>query len=116
MASITFKGSAISTVGTLPAVGSAAPAFTLCGGDLSEISLASFAGKTVVLNIVPSLDTGVCQTSARRFNELAAGRDGTVVVNVSLDLPFAQGRFCSSEGLEDVSNLSAFRGSDFGAD
>ena len=70
----------------------------------------------MVLNIVPSLDTGVCQTSARRFNELAAGRDGTVVVNVSLDLPFAQGRFCSSEGLEDVSNLSAFRGSDFGAD
>lgn len=116
MAAITFKGTPISTVGTLPKEGAVAPGFTLCGGDLSEVSLGSFAGKTVILNIVPSLDTGVCQASARRFNELAADISETVVVNVSLDLPFAAGRFCASEGLDNVVNVSGFRGSDFGAD
>ncbi len=116
MATITFKGSPIHTSGSLPDIGSPAPHFTLCGGDLSEVSLPSFADKTLVLNIVPSLDTGVCQASARRFNEITAGLQNVVVANVSLDLPFAQSRFCTSEGLANVRNLSAFRSPSFGSD
>jgi thiol peroxidase len=114
MAQITFKGSPIQTCGELPAVGTAAPDFVLCGGDLSDVSLSDFAGKTVILNIVPSLDTGVCQASARRFNEIACQVKDVKIVNVSLDLPFAQGRFCGSENLQDVVNLSAFRSPEFG--
>jgi thiol peroxidase len=114
MASITFKGTPITTLGNLPDVGAPAPDFRLVGGDLSESTLASFAGKTLVLNIVPSLDTGICQASARRFNEEAIQRPNVVVANVSLDLPFAQGRFCESAGLKNVKNLSAFRSPDFG--
>ncbi len=116
MASITFKGSPVSTVGELPALQSDAPAFSLVNGELADISLSDYAGKTVVLNIVPSLDTSVCQASARRFNEEASSLENTVVVNVSCDLPFAMGRFCSSEGLENVDNLSVFRSPEFGGD
>jgi thiol peroxidase len=115
MAKITFKGSPIRTCGELPEVGGAAPNFVLCGGDLSDVALSDFAGKTVILNIVPSLDTGVCQASARRFNEIASQVKDVKILNVSLDLPFAQGRFCGSEGLHDVINLSAFRSPDFGS-
>jgi thioredoxin-dependent peroxiredoxin len=116
MAQITFKGTPISTLGSLPAVGAAAPGFKLVAGDLSESTLADFAGKTLILNIVPSLDTGICQASARRFNEEAIQHPDVIVANVSLDLPFAQGRFCESAGLKNVKNLSAFRSPDFGKD
>lgn len=116
MANITFKGSPIQTCGELPAVGTAAPDFVLCGGDLSDVALSDFAGQTVILNIVPSLDTGVCQASARRFNEIASQVKDVKILNVSLDLPFAQGRFCGSENLNDVVNLSAFRSTEFGKD
>ncbi len=113
MATTHFKGNPVHTNGELPAVGSKAPDFTLIAGDLSEKSLADFAGKRKILNIVPSLDTPVCATSARRFNEAAAKLDGTVVLVVSADLPFAQGRFCSTEGLEDVVPLSMMRDREF---
>lgn len=116
MAQITLKGSPIHTVGELPPVGSPAPAFVLCGSDLSDVSLADFSGKTVVLNIFPSLDTSVCQASARRFNEIASSVSGVTVLNISLDLPFAQARFCGGEGLDHVVNLSAFRNPAFGKD
>jgi thiol peroxidase len=114
MTQILFKGSPIHTCGSLPEVQTAAPDFLLCNGDLENVSLKYFAGKTLVLNIVPSLDTSVCQASARRFNELVQALEGVVMANVSCDLPFAQGRFCSSEGLSDVINLSSFRSTDFG--
>lgn len=114
MAEIQFKGSPIHTSGDLPAVGSAAPDFTLVTGELGEASLADYAGKTLVLNIVPSLDTGVCQASARRFNEILDSLEDVVVANISIDLPFAQGRFCESEGLSSVTNLSTFRSPEFG--
>jgi thiol peroxidase len=116
MAQIHFKGNPIHTSGSLPETGSKAPGFTLCTGDLEDVSLDAFPGKTLILNIVPSLDTSVCQASARRFNEIVNGMEGVVIANVSCDLPFAQGRFCSSEGLEDVKNLSSFRSPDFGND
>ena len=109
MASITLKGNAINTSGSLPEVGSAAPAFTLVKVDLSEVSLSDFAGKTVVLNIFPSIDTGVCATSVRTFNEKAA--DGAVVLNVAADLPFALKRFCGAEGIDKVDSASSFRSS-----
>jgi thiol peroxidase len=114
MASITLKGTPIHTVGTLPSVGSPAPAFNLVDGGLAEVTLASFAGKTVILNIVPSLDTGICQLSAKHFNQDVATLPNTAVVNVSMDLPFAQKRFCEAEKLSHISNLSGFRSSDFG--
>jgi thiol peroxidase len=113
MAEITFRGNPIHTVGELPAVGAPAPEFTLVGGDLADVKLADFAGKKVVLNIFPSIDTGVCQASVRAFNERAGGREDVTVLNVSADLPFAQGRFCGAEGIEGVTNASTFR-SDFG--
>lgn len=116
MASITLKGNECNTCGDLPAVGSAAPAFTLIGHDLSEVTLGSFKGKNVVLSIFPSMDTPVCANSVRAFNEKAAGLANTVVVNVSLDLPFAHKRFCESAGIENVTNLSAFRSAEFGTD
>ncbi len=105
MAKITLKGNSIHTSGNLPSVGSDAPGFKLVGNDLSEVELAGFAGKSVVLNIFPSLDTPVCATTVRRFNELAAGREGTVVLCISADLPFAQARFCGAEGIENVQTL-----------
>jgi len=115
MATITFKGDPVETVGTLPASGTPAPAFTLCGGDLSDVTLASLAGKTVLLNIVPSLDTSVCVLSAKRFNQEAAARPDTVMLTVSADLPFAQGRVCGEEGIESIQSVSSFR-STFGTD
>lgn len=115
MANITFQGNPITTSGELPAVGSKAPDFTVVDTDLGEVSLGGFAGKRVVLNIFPSVDTGVCAASVRRFNELAAGLENTVVLNVSRDLPFALGRFCGAEGIDNVVAASAFRSS-FGED
>ncbi len=115
MATITFQGKAIHTCGDLPAVGSRAPDFKLVNNRLKEVSLASYAGKKKVLNIVPSLDTPTCQTSTRKFNEKAASLDNTVVLAISADLPFAQNRFCEAEGIKDVIPLSSFR-SDFAKD
>ena len=115
MAEISLKGNSIHTSGNLPSVGSDAPGFKLVANDLSEVELAGFAGKNVVLNIFPSLDTPVCATAVRRFNELAAGREGTVVLCISADLPFAQARFCGAEGIENVQTLSSFRNPGFGA-
>ena len=111
MAAVTFKGTQTRTVGQLPAVGSVAPPFSLVNGALEDVSIDAYAGKKKVLNIVPSLDTGVCATSTRTFNQKAAGRDDTVVLVISKDLPFAQKRFCVAEGLTNVTSLSAFRGS-----
>ena len=98
MADITFHGNPVHTRGELPAVGSRAPEIDLVGVDLGPVTLAGLAGRRVVLNIFPSLDTSVCATSVRRFNELAAGLENTTVVCVSKDLPFAAGRFCTTEG------------------
>ena len=116
MASITLKGTAIETVGELPATGSSAADFVLVGSDLSEVKLSDYKGKNVVLNIFPSIDTGVCAASARRFNQEASSRDNTVVLNISADLPFAHGRFCEVEGLKDAIPVSVFRTPDFGKD
>jgi thiol peroxidase len=116
MANITLKGNPIHTVGELPAVGATAPAFRLVRTDLAEVALADLAGKHVVLNVFPSVDTAVCAMSVRKFNEQAAGLPDTVVVCVSKDLPFALKRFCGAEGIENVVAASAFRGPDFGAD
>jgi len=113
MANITLGGSPIHTIGDLPTVGSKAPDFKLTGGDLKDLSLKDFAGKKKVLNIVPSLDTAVCATSARRFNESAGKLPGTVVLVVSSDLPFASKRFCAAEGLQNVVPLSMMRSRDF---
>ncbi|THB79164.1 MAG: thiol peroxidase [Desulfobulbaceae bacterium] len=114
MATITLKGNEIQTVGSLPEVGSDAPDFTLVKTDLSETSLKDYAGKTLVLNIFPSIDTGVCAASTRRFNSEASGKDNVVVVCISADLPFAHGRFCEAEGLTDVVPTSVFRAPEFG--
>lgn len=117
MATTAFKGSPVQTVGTLPSVGAAAPSYDLVGDGLSPLTNADAAGKRVVLNIFPSLDTGVCAASVRKFNELAAGLENTVVLNVSADLPFAQARFCGAEGIENAKVGSSFRssfGQDFG--
>ena len=114
MATITLKGNPIHTVGALPAAGNPAPTFTLTDGGLAETSLASLAGKTVILNIVPSLDTGICALSAKHFNADVGGLPNTVVVNVSMDLPFAQKRFCDAEKLEHILNWSGFRSPAFG--
>ena len=115
MTSVTFHGSPAHTIGELPAVGSKAPAFELVGADLGSLTSASLAGRRVVLNIFPSVDTGVCATSVREFNKRASGLTNTTVVCVSKDLPFAQARFCGAEGLDDVVTASAFR-STFGED
>jgi thioredoxin-dependent peroxiredoxin len=114
MAQITMRGNPINTVGELPAVGAAAPAFNLTGSDLGAVNSAQFDGKPVLLNIFPSVDTPVCATSVRTFNERAAA-GGLAVVNVSNDLPFAQARFCGAEGIENAQSASAFRDS-FGQD
>ena len=116
MTTITLKGNPIETVGELPKVGTKAPSFNLVAHDLSEISLDSLAGKKVVLNIFPSVDTGTCAMSVRKFNEKASGLDNTVVICVSADLPFAAGRFCGAEGIENVKTGSIFRQPAFGVD
>lgn len=115
MANTAFKGTPVQTIGELPAVGEQAPSFTLTDTDLADLTSDSLAGRRVVLNIFPSVDTGVCAASVRRFNELAAGLDNTTVVCVSADLPFALGRFCGAEDIENVTAASVFR-SDFGSD
>lgn len=116
MAKITFKGNPVATSGDLPKVGAAAPAFTLTKNDLSPVSDKDLAGKNVVLNIFPSIDTGVCATSVRKFNQQAASLPNTTVVCVSKDLPFAQKRFCGAEGIDKVQTASWFKGQDFGKD
>lgn len=114
MAEITLKGNPIHTVGDLPAVGAEAPDFVLTGKDLSDVKLSDMRGKKVVLNIFPSLDTEVCAASVRRFNSEAQGRENTAVICASLDLPFAHGRFCTTEGLENVVPASELRDRSFG--
>ncbi|MCI1746670.1 MAG: thiol peroxidase [Acidipropionibacterium sp.] len=117
MAETKFKGNPVHTVGELPAVGSALPAFTLTGSDLGDLTSDSLAGRKVILNIFPSLDTGTCAASVRTFNKKAAGLQDTTVLCVSNDLPFAQARFCGAEGIENVTTASGFRstfGDDFG--
>lgn len=110
MAKITLAGNSINTIGELPKIGEIAKDFVLVAADLSEKSLADFKGKKVILNFFPSIDTGVCATSTRKFNEKASSLENTLVINISKDLPFALSRFCASEGLESVINLSDFRG------
>ena len=114
MAKITLAGNSINTKGNLPSVGSVAPDFSLVKTDLSELTLLSEKGKRIVLNIFPSLDTSVCATSVRTFNKLAAKMDNTIVLAISKDLPFAHARFCTTEGIDKVSPLSAFRDHAFG--
>ncbi len=113
MAKITLKGTPWETNGELPVVGSTAADFTLVNGSLQAVGLADFAGKRKVLSTVPSLDTGVCAASTRRFNEQASALENTVVLIVSGDLPFAQNRFCEAEGLADVVPLSMIRSKKF---
>ena len=111
MATTALKGTPVQTNSDLPATGSAAPDFLLVGVDLSESTLGSFEGKKKILTINPSYDTPVCQAAARTFNQRAANLDNVVVLVISPDLPFAQNRFCTAEGLEGVVPLSTFRGS-----
>ncbi|WP_426153920.1 thiol peroxidase [Pseudomonas sp. DC3000-4b1] len=113
MAQVTLKGNPVRIDGQLPQPGDIAPAFSLVGGDLSDKSLESFAGKRKVLNIFPSVDTPTCATSVRKFNAEASKLSDTVVLCISADLPFAQSRFCGAEGLENVVNLSTLRGREF---
>src|SRR5688572_26909829 len=116
MAQVTLKGNPCQTNGHLPAVGSQAPAFVLTGKDLKDVTLADFAGTRLVLNIVPSLDTGTCAASARKFNSVADTLANTKVLVISADLPFAQGRFCTTEGLANVIPLSLMRDKTFAQD
>ena len=113
METVYFQGTPCHTYGKVPEVGTKAPEFTLTGKDLQDITLASFPGKRVVLNVFPSLDTPVCAMSVRKFNQEASGLDDVVVLCVSMDLPFAMQRFCTLEGLENVVPASAFRSKDF---
>ena len=114
MATVTLQGNPCNLIGELPATGSSAPDFVLVAGDLSTASLNTYAGKKIILNIFPSIDTDVCATSVRKFNKEASELENTVVLCISKDLPFAQGRFCGAEGLEDVVTLSDFRSDAFG--
>lgn len=114
MATVTFKGNPVTTSGELPKIGDAAPNFRLIGTDLSAKSLNDYLGHNVVLNIFPSVDTGVCAQSVRTFNEKASQLDNTKVLCISKDLPFAFTRFCAAEGLDNVESLSDFRDGNFG--
>ena len=116
MATVTLHGDECNTNGELPAVGSTAPDFYLVDGKLNDVHLADYSGKKKLLNIVPSLDTPTCATSTRKFNEKMAGRDDVVVLVVSADLPFAQGRFCEAEGIKNVTTLSMMRTRRFARD
>ena len=111
--SVTLGGTPVTLFGEFPQMGQTAPAFTLVGKDLNDISLKEFAGKRKILNVFPSLDTGVCAASARKFNVAVEKLENTVVLNISADLPFAMARFCGAEGLTNVINLSLMRGRDF---
>jgi len=113
MASVTLGGNPITVAGSLPRKGDVAPEFSLTAKDLKDVGLKDFAGKRKVLNIVPSLDTPVCAKSTRVFNEKAGSASNTVVLVISADLPFAAGRFCSAEGVNNVVTLSTLRGGDF---
>ena len=113
MANVTLGGNAVTVNGNFPKAGDTAPDFTLTGKDLKEVGLKDYQGKRKVLNIVPSLDTPVCQTSTRTFNQRASSLSNTVVLVISADLPFVGGRFCGAEGLNDVVTLSTFRNRDF---
>jgi len=115
MATTTWDGAPVHTCGDLPAIGAALPAFTVVGTDLADVTAESLSGSRLICNIFPSIDTGVCAMSVRRFNQLAANLPGTKVLCVSKDLPFALGRFCGAEGIENVTTASAFRSS-FGED
>ncbi|MCU7924088.1 MAG: thiol peroxidase [Candidatus Thiodiazotropha sp. (ex Dulcina madagascariensis)] len=116
MSTITLEGNTINTNGDLPTVGSVAPAFSLTAADLSDVSLSDYAGKRKLLNILPSLDTGVCATSTIKFNQAMADKSNAVALVISADLPFAQGRFCSAEGIENVIPLSMMRNRNFAKD
>ena len=116
MAQVSLNGTPFNTNGELPAVGSTAPDFHLVDGELNDVSLADFAGKKKLVSIVPSLDTPTCATSTKVFNERLGGRDDVVVLVVSADLPFAQGRFCQAEGTADVKTLSMMRSRNFAKD
>jgi thiol peroxidase len=116
MAQTALEGNPVNLAGELPAVGSQAPDFRLTAGDLKDVTLADFAGKKKLLNIVPSLDTGVCAASTKKFNEAMAGRDDAVALVISADLPFASSRFCSAEGITNVTNLSMMRSRNFAKD
>ncbi len=116
MAQITLKGSPVHTNGDIPKPGSKAPDFKLTGADLGDVTLASYKGKKRLLNIVPSLDTPVCATSTRKFNDYAKGRDDVVMLIVSADLPFAQSRFCGAENTKNVVTLSMMRDRHFAKD
>ena len=111
MATVNLRGNPIHTSGELPEVGAQAPDFTVTGGDLSDVTLDQFAGKQLILNIYPSVDTPTCAASTRAFNERVGGRDDAAVLCVSQDLPFAFGRFCGAEGIENVKTGSVFRSS-----
>jgi thioredoxin-dependent peroxiredoxin len=114
MGKVSLKGNPVKTSGSLPEKGTIAPGFTLVKSDLGNLSLAEMKGKKIILNIFPSLDTSVCATSVRKFNQLAAGKPNVTVLAISKDLPFAHGRFCSTEGITNVITLSGFRDSEFG--
>lgn len=116
MATITLGGNPIQTSGEMPAVGTQAPDFTLVKNDLSTVQLNDFKGSRLILNIFPSIDTGVCATSVRKFNEMSAQLANTQVLCISRDLPFAQKRFCGTEGIEHAQTLSDFRTGRFGQD
>jgi thioredoxin-dependent peroxiredoxin len=113
MTTVTLGGSPIEIAGTFPKVGDTAPDFKLVNKDLADVSLADFQGKRKILNIVPSLDTGVCAESTRKFNKAASGLTNAVVLVISADLPFASGRFCTVEKLDNVTTLSTMRGWEF---
>jgi thioredoxin-dependent peroxiredoxin len=113
MSTITFQGNPVKTVGQLPTIGSKAPGFVLTKTDLSSLTLDELKGKKVVLNIFPSIDTGVCAMSVRKFNEKAAGLKNSVVICVSRDLPFAQSRFCGAEGIKNVVPASEYKDDNF---
>jgi thioredoxin-dependent peroxiredoxin len=114
MAKTAFKGSPVNTSGNLPSKGSKAPEFSLVKSDLGTLTLSELKGKKLILNIFPSLDTSVCATSVRKFNQLAAGKENAKVLAISKDLPFAHGRFCTTEGITNVVTLSGFRDEKFG--
>jgi thiol peroxidase len=114
MATITFKGNPVRTSGELPKAGAQAPDFKLTGGDLADVTLAAYAGKKKLLNIVPSLDTGICAISAKKFNEKPV--PNAVMLTISADLPFAQGRFCKAESVNNVITLSMMRDRHFAKD
>jgi thiol peroxidase len=114
MAKTAFKGNPVNTSGSLPLKGSKAPEFSLVKSDLGTLTLSELKGKKLILNIFPSLDTSVCATSVRKFNQLAAGKENVKVLAISKDLPFAHGRFCTTEGITNVVTLSGFRDEKFG--